>query len=751
MSYKWGNCRQLRTTIDTVEERCHSIPIEQMPQTLRDVVELTRSLGIQYLWIDALCIVQDSEEDCVQELSVMFEIYAQSTLTIAAVGSYNADDGCAPCRNKLALSTCNISKQDYIQPYERRKDFSLLDSQSLHRRAWCLQETEISPRLLSVGADQLYWQCREAVCRESNPTAVYSPELLSKSATTGHWPFVKRTFDHNATSSSFKSYVSWYMLVERYSQRQITFRNDKMPAISALAKQFATAFTSDVIKFYPEDFCCGLWRQDLLYGLIWTADSTFQSSASQFVAPSWSWAASNDAVIFDEKDFQDRSDTESSADLLDVNIELASSLTPFGAVKSGKVTLRASVAGLPSPCYEPNSALYRKRQNDLEGAGRSINSLHSLSDRAISPEHSVRSAGARRSEYSDDEDHPGRWERSGYSDYGEPLGQEPASDPRSEDTGRSGRVIQSEYSDYYERLGREPACDPRSFSEQPEKGERGASTSGSLSPWDNDRDAASPGLESSENEEEMKPFEGLSDSHSDRPRCHHELSSEGFIKYEARDSSGRYMVDDRNSQSRSSSRGRDDRSYDLDDWTNRRELRRSRSRSRSLPRRYIVKDGEPRTRSSSRERDNRVEDSDDYWGNRREIQPSRSRSRSLPRRYIVKDGPPRTRSSSEERGPVVSECWRKVYWDHSENEIPTSDCQIIRLTDSWAMIVTPVRKFGTVGTAKGCTGSLYTRVGMLEILVVHEGMENHFRGAYGEEFKPLFEFDWSDDQVVTVM
>ena len=347
--------------------------------------------------------------------------------------------------------------------------------------------------------------------------------------------------------------------------------------------------------------------------------------------------------------------------------------------------------------------MYRKRQKDIDGGGRSINSLHSLSDRAVSPDYSNRSAGMRLSECSDDADRPGRWERSGYSDYGESLGQE-------------------------------PAYDPRSFSEQAQQGNRSTSVLGSLSSWDNNRDAASPSLESSENKEEMKPFADLSDSHSDGPRCHHELSAEGFIEYEARGSSGRYMVDDRRPRSRYSSRGRDNRVEDFDDYyADRRDFRPSRSRSRSLRRRYVVKEGKPRSRYSSRERDNHVEDVNDYWADRREIRLPRSRSRTPP------------------RGPIVSECWRKVYWDHPENEIPTSDCQIIRLTDYRAMIVTPVRKFGTVGTAKGCTGSLYTRVGMLEILVVREGMEKNFCGAYGEEFKPLFEFDWSDDQVVTVM
>ena len=663
LSYQWGNSRQLMTTTDTVEEMYRSIPIQRMPKTFKDVVMFTRLLDIQYLWIDALCIIQDSKEDCLQQLSVMSEIYAQSTLTIAAIGSCNADDGCGPCRNKLALCRCQFSQRSCIQPSERYKDFSLIESQSLHGRAWCLQETEITPRLLSLGADQLYWQCRETVCRESNPMELYTPQSVARSVKIGGWPLLKRSFDHDATNPFSKSYFSWYKLVERYSQRQITFRADKLPAISALANQFAISFAGETGPANSEDYCCGLWRQDLYCGLIWTAESPSKFSVCHYVAPSWSWAASNDDISFHENDTDENRRSTTRAEILDVNIELASSLTPFGAVKSGKMTLRASVSGLPSPCYEPNSASYRRRQDDLESMRLTFRSLETSSDRADAPNSSDLPSTVSRSERSD------RVNAPNYSDI-------------------PSMMSRSEHSDQRDRLDGEPASDNRSRSEQAQLGDRGISTSRSLSPWDNDRDIPSSRPEPSETDDEMRPFDGLSDSSPNYlpPNADHE--SEVDLEYISRGNGGGDFLDDEKPR-----------------------------------RRYIVREDDVNSNS------------DGYYANRRVRYRSHSRSRS----------------STAPSGTVVLECWQRAYWDHNWDEIPTTDCKVVRLTDDWAMIVTPVRRYGTVGTAKGCTGGLYMRVGMLMIRVVYEGDEENWTGAYGQKFQQLFEFDWTDEQVVTIM
>lgn len=58
LSHCWGKHLPLKTTMSTLRTRRHAIPFETLPKTYRDAVSITRSLGIRYVWIDSLCIVQ---------------------------------------------------------------------------------------------------------------------------------------------------------------------------------------------------------------------------------------------------------------------------------------------------------------------------------------------------------------------------------------------------------------------------------------------------------------------------------------------------------------------------------------------------------------------------------------------------------------------------------------------------------------------------------------------------------------------
>jgi hypothetical protein len=93
LSHCWGGDLPLQLTLDSLDTFQVSIGYENLPATLRDAVDVVRSLNAQYLWIDALCIIQDSEDDRVQESSKMGQIYMNSRLNIAATASSNSHGG----------------------------------------------------------------------------------------------------------------------------------------------------------------------------------------------------------------------------------------------------------------------------------------------------------------------------------------------------------------------------------------------------------------------------------------------------------------------------------------------------------------------------------------------------------------------------------------------------------------------------------------------------------------------------------
>src|SRR5947209_7177591 len=96
LSHCWGNADSMPIKTTTSNEQVHlkGLDTATLPQTFCDAVIITKHLGFRYLWIDALCIIQDSQSDWQTESANMASIYQGSSLTIAASSSSNSDGGC---------------------------------------------------------------------------------------------------------------------------------------------------------------------------------------------------------------------------------------------------------------------------------------------------------------------------------------------------------------------------------------------------------------------------------------------------------------------------------------------------------------------------------------------------------------------------------------------------------------------------------------------------------------------------------
>lgn len=101
LSHCWGEQPLLTTTADNEIERREGIQWDLLPLTFQHAVQICAGLGIEYLWIDSLCILQGNEDDWVQESEKMASIYANSWLTIAAAAATNSTHGCLPKPNTL--------------------------------------------------------------------------------------------------------------------------------------------------------------------------------------------------------------------------------------------------------------------------------------------------------------------------------------------------------------------------------------------------------------------------------------------------------------------------------------------------------------------------------------------------------------------------------------------------------------------------------------------------------------------------
>ncbi|PVH94524.1 HET-domain-containing protein, partial [Periconia macrospinosa] len=257
LSHCWGESRTMyKTTQRTLSEHQSLIPFDALPQTFQDAINICRELGVQYLWIDSLCIIQDNNEDWNCEASKMGSIFHGAFLTISALSSANSDGGCIfppdiKPFTKLDLPGANRGTV-YIQ--ERRSTAiisNIFEQSPMARRGWILQEMILSNRVIHFGKGQIFWQCRKLFQSEDRLyTSIYK-EAFSDIV----GPF------HPLPSLQNLSSKTWWAIVVEHWSRSLTFPQDSLPSLEGM-KNFYQKITGD-------ESVLGLWKKNLPVHLSW--------------------------------------------------------------------------------------------------------------------------------------------------------------------------------------------------------------------------------------------------------------------------------------------------------------------------------------------------------------------------------------------------------------------------------------------------------------------------------------------------
>ena len=175
-----------------------------LPQTIRDAINWTRQLEIQYLWTDRLCILQDSKLDKEDQMGKMADIYRNATVTIAATAAPHADSGCAAVRNKLQLAPFTPLPGIVIEANFKRDAWIFLKG-PLEKRGWTFQEIQLSRRVLRCGGEELAWQCRTRSYLESDPGRPIS-RIGSSSANSPRTSVGTRPLDDTGNMNRFTTF-----------------------------------------------------------------------------------------------------------------------------------------------------------------------------------------------------------------------------------------------------------------------------------------------------------------------------------------------------------------------------------------------------------------------------------------------------------------------------------------------------------------------------------------------------------------
>jgi len=253
LSHCWGGGEGILRTTESnfVEHSNGGIPMGSLPATSKDAVIICRLLKVSYLWIDSLCIVQDSDEDWRSQSATMADIYANALLTVAASDSENATKGFfrtadpdflgEPLPGHSGVYVRMLNEWNITWP--------------LLKRAWVFQELVLSPRIVHFGPNEVIWQCRHAVKSQGRKLErVLSPsinDLIMISRTTE---------DLQTKDQNFRTV--WYEMVRLYSQRKLTYSKDRLPAIAAIARTMQSLRPGD-------QYIAGIWRSTLCFDMLW--------------------------------------------------------------------------------------------------------------------------------------------------------------------------------------------------------------------------------------------------------------------------------------------------------------------------------------------------------------------------------------------------------------------------------------------------------------------------------------------------
>ena len=189
LSHCWGSQQPCVTTRANLKRRARGIPWEQLPPTFQDAIEFCLAVGVYYIWIDALCIVQDDERDWQVESSHMADIYQNAHVTLAATSAASGSAGCFPEAGRRAKHFVEekelrlpdsmtqwrgIRLREKVQHWTVPLSKSSAKAFPLLSRGWVFQERVLSPRVLHFCADEMVWECNSATRCECGGLLPYS-------------------------------------------------------------------------------------------------------------------------------------------------------------------------------------------------------------------------------------------------------------------------------------------------------------------------------------------------------------------------------------------------------------------------------------------------------------------------------------------------------------------------------------------------------------------------------------------------
>ena len=357
LSYCWGTKPFANLTGSNYGEFIKELDPQTLPLTFRHAISIARTLSIPYLWIDALCIIQDSEDDKVREMALMKRIYASSALTTVVASAENVFEGFLHPRVHSEIShtipvrirpgvfgTMSVNELDAACYDERLEPIA--------KRAWTMQEQILAQRTLTFTTHTMRWRCSHGTRNFGD--SLYFPHDLDMGYSDDDEKYSLNLHslllrEEEARVQKDKALSCWMRLVMAYSLRVATLERDKLNAIAGVASHDSFS------RILGPGYFAGLWQYNLARQLVWgnsrwhralSNSDTMTYRPANYRAPSWSWASVEGGIIrfdfhFDEEDAMV---PEVVCEIIDCStVPRSAERSPFGEVCSARLRVKAAV------------------------------------------------------------------------------------------------------------------------------------------------------------------------------------------------------------------------------------------------------------------------------------------------------------------------------------------------------------------------------------------------------------------------
>ncbi|QKD57005.2 heterokaryon incompatibility protein-domain-containing protein [Fusarium oxysporum Fo47] len=243
-SYVWGNglkedaIKQAQTTKENIGYRIASgIEATGLPKSIQDLIEVTRQIGLRYLWLDAFCIVQDDNDDKDHQFNSLAEFYKQAGILISAASASDCGEGFLQSRtvDRCYGSIFELPYEWKVDGHETRGSLLLsemdldgsTDNDPVHMRIWTFQEHLVSSRVISFGSRQIKWTCQQE--KNSVDGGNYH-EMIGGLEYNLRIAFSPSRYPYETLVEKGWRVMSWMEIVEEYSKRDYSRLEDRVPA-----------------------------------------------------------------------------------------------------------------------------------------------------------------------------------------------------------------------------------------------------------------------------------------------------------------------------------------------------------------------------------------------------------------------------------------------------------------------------------------------------------------------------------------